>query len=588
VASNEEVIMRRRSLRSFFFTISDAAAAFVAVPILALACSGSPPAGTGGGGGSGGACEPVGGAGGDGGTGGDGGAGGGGPTAPVDFVIVAADTLEASAQRYRDFRAGTGHSVHLALTSEVVGDAAGEEDASDRIRAHVAELFAARDPNLPFFFLIIGDADYAWMGETDVVPTGKVADAFLRTTIASDNVYADIDGDDQPDLAVGRLAARSDAHVDAIRVRIAGYENDYEVGLWNRRVNLFASTPSFGPAIDAMIEDLALDIIEAAPEAYDLTMTYGNQVSPYVYVPEEFSAQVYERINEGALMVTYAGHGSVNSFAPLIWNGQSHPVFDPIDILDLDVAPRTPIMTLVACLSGAFQSGESLSEALLKVENGPPAVLSATDSSFPFNNAIFIYELGQTLLAERAPTMGEAFLRAKERMVTNDDELRDKIAQVALLFLPPGELEALQPAHLHMYTLFGDPAMRIAYPSADVQLQATPSPDGNLQVVATLPFATGGAVFSLETRRSVIAGTIAPVPPDGSPDRDAVIVSNYTTANDKVVTAAISPVIAGEASTVFDLSTFDLPAGDYYVKVYALDGDNPKGDAMGAMAVTLP
>jgi len=48
----------------------------------------------------------------------------GSPTDYVDYLIVAADGLSASAARYRDFRNAGGHHVDLAMVSDLVGDAA--------------------------------------------------------------------------------------------------------------------------------------------------------------------------------------------------------------------------------------------------------------------------------------------------------------------------------------------------------------------------------------------------------------------------------------------------------------------------------
>jgi hypothetical protein len=87
----------------------------------------------------------------------------------------------------------------------------------------------------------------------------------------------------------------------------------------------------------------------------------------------------------------------------------------------------------------------------------------------------------------------------------------------------------------------------------------------------------GTALFSLETSRRVILGEIQSVPPDGDPERDAVIAANHAAANDKVITTAEVEFTAGAASALLDVPD-DLPAALYYLKVYAHDAD---ADAMG-------
>lgn len=517
---------------------------------------------------------------------GSGGANTGGGTGS-DYVIVAADSLAASAARYRDFRVAEGHDVKLALVSELVKDAPDNDGAVTQIRDFISTQYDARNPGAPFFVLLIGDADGPWKGSNDTIPTGEFYDAFTSKQITSDNVYADMDGDNVPDLALGRLPLTSDDQVDAVRAKVEAYEKNYEVGAWNRRFNLFASTPGYGPSYDPIIEQWAFDIVEAMPYPFDITMTYASQPSPYVYVPEKFSDKVYERINEGSLMVTYIGHGLENQFANLKWNGKLHPILDTAQLSKLDARHRPPILTLVACLTGKFDTGESLSEAVLKTPGGPPAVLSATEISNPVNNGIFIYELAQTLGAERAPTVGEAFVRAKHRLLENDDAIRSKIAGAATLVLKPGEMDALNATHLHMYTLFGDPAMRLAYPKSDATVDVSPTKvaaGGQLKLDASLPRVNKGTAYlTLETKRSVIAGALVPVPADGEPGRDDAIMANYQTANDKVVAKLIKSFDGGKLSTTLTVPA-GLDAGTYYVKLYADDGTT---DAIGATAIEV-
>ena len=178
-------------------------------------------------------------------------------------------------------------------------------------------------------------------------------------------------------------------------------------------------------------------------------------------------------------------------------------------------------------------------------------------------------------------------MRTKQRMVTNDDTMRAAIANMAGLVLEPGELNALHASHLHMYALFGDPAMRIAYPHGDAAIDVAPgsvSPGGQLQVDVTTPLLSDGTAWvTLESERSVIAGKLVPVPADGDPNRDAAIKANYTAANDKVVASVTKAYSSGKLSTAVDVPA-TLPPGKYHVKVYAEDGTS---DAFGSAAVTV-
>jgi len=492
---------------------------------------------------------------------------------PVDYVILTADTLAASAARWRDWRA-TGHVVELAQIGKIVGDKTSPDDVTAAIHDWVQVRFAARDTKQPFFVLLLGDANGGTVGP-DVVPAASVSSA--SGAITTDNSYADMDGDGIPDVALGRVPVRSDADVDRVRAKITAYESTYAVGKHARRINLFASTSGFGEPADTLIETLVFKVVEEVPYDYDITMTYAKQDSPYVFVPERFSDKVYERINEGALMVTYVGHGYQEGFAQLEWNKASFPILDTAQLSKIAEGPKAPLLTLIACATGAFATGDSVSEQVLRGPTGPVAVLSSTENSHPYPNAIFVRELSQALAVGRAPTVGEAFMLAKSRMIQQDDALRKTIDNAVSSQFDAQTRKELKQSHLYMYTLFGDPAMRVAYPGvgATVTVPSQIAPGAMLDVSVAVKGtpASGQVVFTLETSRSDIRGTLQPVPADGDPQRDAIIEANYAVANDKIIVSATVSLQAGAASAKLAVPA-DLAAGDYHVKAYADDGQH--------------
>jgi hypothetical protein len=70
---------------------------------------------------------------------------------------------------------------------------------------------------------------------------------------------------------------------------------------------------------------------------------------------------------------------------------------------------------------------------------------------------------------------------------------------------------------------------------------------------------------------------LQPVPPDGDPNRDAVLNANYEIANDRVVVKRAAPH-DGSLAVSLDIPS-DLATGTYVIKVYAEDGTR---DAVGS------
>jgi hypothetical protein len=506
----------------------------------------------------------------------------------VDYVVVAANPLSASAERLKEYRESTGHKVTVGLVADILGSETDRAAGAARIRDWVKARYDKRDPARPFFLVLLGDSTDDASVDGTSVPAVDFVDPSTKSKIITDNTYADMDGDDIPDLAVGRIAVSSDAEADVVLEKTKRFESSYEIGEWNRRLSLFASTAGFGDQIDAMIEALVFKLVEDIPYDFDINLTYAKQSSPYVFIPERFSDKVYERLNEGSLMMTYVGHGYENGFATLDWNGKSFPILDTAQLAKIKVAHKSPVLTLIACLTGRFTSGESLSEQILKAKDGPIAVYSSTEVSHPYANAVFIRELSQTLAAERTPTIGEIFMRAKRRSIENNDPIRKEIDDGVSSFLMPKIQESLRHSHLYMYTLFGDPAARVAYPKHSAKVTAgstTAAPGSALSVSVSLEGIAGGsALVTLETPRSKAPSAIALVPPDSDPTRDDVIAANYTKANDRVVARTVTPVTNGSSQATLTVPQ-DLTAGDYWVKVYADDGSS---DAVGSTKITVP
>ena len=502
------------------------------------------------------------------------------PDVPVDYLIVAGDALSASAERYRQFREESGHNVLVWSVKDVAAAGASDSEKASKIKLLIKQVHAGRDPDRPFYVLLLGDANKH-------VPTATYLEPYDKTRNTSDNYYADHTGDHIPDLAIGRIPASTDQEVDRARQKIAAYESTYTVGPWNRRVNLFASSGGFGDALDNIIESLAMEIADSITYNVDVTMTYGSQQSEFVYVPELFSDKVYERLNEGSLLSAYIGHGLEGTLDQLTWSGKSYPIMDIKKLSKLKIKNKSPIMVIIACLTGAFDDKDALAEQILRQDDAPPAVIAATEISHPYTNAVLVRELGHLVTEQKAPTVGLLLQQAKERLVHQDDDLRKLLKGLGSAMLNYQQMNALNRTHLHMYALMGDPAMKIRYVAGKATLApgaASVKRGASLEVNATFEaLSAGKALFTLEGRRKVLLYNLKEVPKDGSPDRDAVIKSNYDVANDRVAASKTVSFTGSKARITLSVPA-DIPAGEYFVKVYAEDG---QVDAVGHKAVTV-
>ena len=140
--------------------------------------------------------------------------------AEPDVAVVCPALLEPALAPWIEFRSSQGHRI-VTLRAE---------QSPEAIREQLRGL--ARNHALRFV-LLVGDADPALYTEPAVrarcVPANYVAAKInvkwgSETYLSSDNYYADLDGDDLPELAIGRLTADSPEELSLIVRKILAYE----------------------------------------------------------------------------------------------------------------------------------------------------------------------------------------------------------------------------------------------------------------------------------------------------------------------------------------------------------------------------
>ena len=489
----------------------------------------------------------------------------------VDYLIVAADGLAETAAAFAAYREATGFATMVAPMSEVT---AGLADRSDRelaaaVRDRVRAAYAGRDPERPFYLLILGDADAVGNDSPFLVPAAgcPYVDCYF-----SDNAYADVDGDDVPEIAVGRIPVRSDADGMVVLDKVRVHESAYEAGPWNRLLSLYAGEGDFGPEVDPVIEWAMQMVLQAVPYDFDVSFAYDNPASPYDYAP--FGSKVLEFLNDGAILTAYMGHGG----------GE----LDVGGIEGIRVEHRYPMLAFFACGTGDYVGlGDSDPEWLLKRPGAPMAFLVSQNASHPYGNIVLSRELFAAVFEGRPATFGEAVRLMKWRTVHQDDEFRRTVDAAALALLSPEEMEEIRRSHLYIYNLLGDPALAMRFPPGTAAVDPGTGPyvaGGEVAFSGTVTaVAAGTAQVTLETERSVILATLTPVENPELPESWPVVQENWARAVDKVVAASEVPVVGGAFAGRITIPA-DVPAGTYQLKVYARDGG---GDAIGHVEVVV-
>lgn len=492
------------------------------------------------------------------------------PLPKVDYLIVTADGLVQTAQSFADYRESTGHTVVTITVSEVKSGQGLATDASIRagiqewVRAH----FELRDKDRPFFLLIVGDAHWSDNPVDQCVPAGQWAGGWQGAW--SDNHYADMDMDRVPDLAVGRLPIRTNPVGLDILERIVQHETTYVVGPWNRRIGVYAGEGGFGEDVDFFIETVAQEGLESVPYEYDLSFAYNSTGSVYYYAP--FKDKVLDMVTEGAVLVTFMGHGG-----------------GELNVQDLDdVVPRDrfPMYAFFACSTGDFLSSvDCETEVVFKQAGGPMAILASTATTHPYANAVNALEMEAAVFEDRPETFGEAIRLMKWRSMYNTSDLREMIDTFAVLYMEAWEMPATIEDHMYSYNLLGDPATRIRFPAGAVEVQAEDTVTG-----ATVEFSgtvdnilSGTAQVKLVAERAKLLHTLDPVENPQDQSQWPQVQENWEKAVDKTACECDVEVSDGAFGGTLEVPP-KTPPGNYFVTVYADDG---VVDAVGSVQIKV-
>ena len=355
----------------------------------------------------------------------------------------------------------------------------------------------------PSYVLFLGDGSYQYKD-------GTAAGNFVPTQIlfkddpslgyyASDNLVADVDDDQSPDLAVGRISARSAAEANLVLQKILDYEQNTPPGAWRKHA-LFVSDRGKSYNVEEALDfegmnDQAESYLKRPPHTsrkLRYWSDYCGGTCPYPSAANAMRAAIKAGVNgtldggggcgagDGAAIVQYAGHGNFDW-----WSDDAF--FDdfvtPRDTSFLVNGNCLPWLMVHTCLSAGFHttSDHSMGEDWLK-ESGGGAIAVFGPSGLNFN---FI---GRQVIDA---VWDDVFGARKERSIAIP--VLDSVVQLCV----QGSIESCQ-----NYTYLGDPSLTLALPSVapPTQLQAAA---GNGRVdLSWSASATPGATY--DTYRATV------------------------------------------------------------------------------------
>jgi hypothetical protein len=514
---------------------------------------------------------------------------------PGSYLILASPELRLAADAWARYRAAEGWAVTTIPVRPELDSETARREARERIRAHASDAATRGCVGQSCLVLILGDAEHP-----GGVPTWHVPqpDPSLRAgdsaVFATDEPYQCLDdGDHVPDLALGRVPARSVEEAMAVLEKVRRYERRETDGDWQRRLTFVAGEGRFGPA-DQLLESLFVQMVDrCVPPLFDIRMTYAKSTSIYCPPPSALTRTILDELGRGSLLFNYIGHGHAERLDSLRWGDRQAPMLSVSDLAGLDACAvedgAMPIALLTCCSAGWFDlPGERrcLAEAMLLHPRGPIAVIAGSRPTHPYANALHQHRLTRVLLGEQVETIGRADHLAARALLEVDEQaaaINAIAAPLALAMRWSSTLAELRAMHTGLYNLLGDPALRIAYPRAGV----TDLKLDDRTVLGRVPSVTiGRAHVTLETlpAESVDSDRIIAVTASNDPNLESKATRNYALANHRLIARHEGDIRNGVFRV--DLSG-EVPRSGAIIKV-TVEGTDEHGrpiEAAGAIRV---
>ncbi|MEZ6149767.1 MAG: C25 family cysteine peptidase [Pirellulaceae bacterium] len=514
------------------------------------------------------------------------------PPEAVDTVVVRPAAWAEALQPWKAYREAQGHRI-----AEL--DSAAD---SRTLRAAIAQVAAAQTEPIRYV-LLAGDvsADAAVNIPTCYYDSSAMSQFGGDATIASDNPYADLDGDNVPELAIGRIPADSAEQLKKVLARVMAFEQHRDFSSWRRDVHVVAGVGGFGAIADSVIEMTTRRFLaDRIPGWSELSMTQASVDSHYCPDPWRFSEACIDRMNQGGMFWVYIGHGHVKTLDYIRAGEDWLPILTHEHVPAVNVGSHPPIAVFLACYTGAFDAIEdSLAEELMLSPTGPIASLAASRVSGPYGLAMLSDGLLSSCFDEQASTLGDVVLHAKQGLLQDTpsemsppesglpgamhqtsnhtsghtsghmDQLQ-MIGAIASALSPSDyDLAAERREHVWQMNLLGDPLLRLCHPGPlALQVAERAAPGETIQIVGNSDV-PGQLLVELVLRRDQVRNELDTLGVDLFSERGrAGFQQRYHAANQHTLLKQ-EQSLDGSGSFQVNLRVpADLPRGKYAVRAY--------------------
>ena len=376
----------------------------------------------------------------------------------VEYVIVSHPYFLSAAERLAAFHTRQDNLKSIIVTPQQIYNefSSGVQDVS-AIRDFLRMLYKRPSSKLKYL-LLFGDGSYdpkdRIANNSNYIPTYQSENSTdPRYSYVTDDYFALLDDDeglflnDLVDIGVGRFPVSTLTQANILVDKVEQYYAKESFGSWRNDIAFVADDGDANDGNTHMWQaDSLANIVAGNYQDININKIYLDNYLQESTTggPRSEAAQnaINSRVNKGALLINYTGHGGV-----LGWSAER--ILELDQIKSWDNTTRLPLFMTATCKFSYFDNPEEISAGeylLLNPNGGAIALLTTTrlvysapnyNLNTKFINTIFEKENGEFL------RLGDIFKKTKVLSGTS--------------------------ANNRNFTLLGDPALCLAYPRYDIE-----------------------------------------------------------------------------------------------------------------------
>jgi hypothetical protein len=386
-----------------------------------------------------------------------------------NYIIITHASLLTEAQRLAAWHRQNIGLTTLAVTTEQVYHefASGSPDPS-AIRNFIKMFYdraGADTTKRPRYLLLFGDASYDYLnrinGNTNFVPCYE-SEASLDplSTYTSDDFFGFLDDNENInrsfpvnllDIGIGRIPAKTAQEAKAVVDKIVRYYAKESFGAWRNDITVVADDEDNNIHLDdaefhsnVIQQNNRFNVSKIYLDAFRQQSGSGGSRYP------EANQAINNKIFAGTLIWNYSGHGGSRRLA-------EEAILEQDMVNSWSNTNKLPLFITATCDFAPYDnpSVNSIGEnILLRERTGAIALMTTTRVVFAFSNRIINNNYFQQALQKDAnglyPSLGDAVKRTKNfTYQTFGDIINNR-----------------------KFTLLGDPAVRLAFPTLNVRTTA--------------------------------------------------------------------------------------------------------------------